>query len=127
MKSPSFKFKNILKIVLDFQNADAIRLRFISDSNQYTGIGFNIIVDQIENSCRNPKTFNYLNTNFNSIKPITGSSFPKVCGIFSNQEQFNIESPNYPLTYASNINCIYRICKANPNVYALDIFFNDFR
>ena len=110
-----------LKIVVDFQNADAIRLRFISDANGYTGGGFKIVIDQLENSCRSPRAFGYFNA-FNS--PTNG--FLKVCGIF-NQELSVLESPNYPLTYGSNTHCLYRICKANHNVHALDIFFNDFR
>lgn len=108
---------------MDFQNADAIRLRFISDANVYTGGGFKIVIDQLENSCRSPRTYGYFNGN--PLNTPT-NNYLKVCGIF-NQEQFNIESPNYPLTYASNTHCLYRICKANHNVHALDIFFNDFR
>lgn len=112
--------------VIDFHNSDAIRLRFISNSGQYSGIGFKISIEQIDDSCRNPRTFSYLNTNFN-----TGASYRpaisnlKVCGVFRD-EQFNIESPNYPLTYSSDTHCLYRICKSNPTVNSLEIFFNDF-
>lgn len=53
------------------------------------------------------------------------------CGLLENsrfdRRSFQLQSPNYPLPYEPNLNCVSKVIRANANICKLQIRFNDFQ
>lgn len=134
-------------LVLDYPSpAGSIALQFVTNA-ELGYSGFEVKIEQIPNSCpdayRRPRTFDWatlttgLESNAGHIFPAgfhrrfggsrdfsTNLALP-LCAS-SPETKITFDSPNFPLTYSPNTDCIYRVYRANERICALEVTFTEF-
>ncbi|RWS26772.1 hypothetical protein B4U80_08014 [Leptotrombidium deliense] len=101
--------ERVIKFGYDSRN---IRLIFASDA-QVQRPGYELKITQMRNSCQRP------------IVPLPDQSKLRTCETTSLPEAI-FRSYNYPMPYSPNIECLYKVYRANKNVCAVQLYFSDF-
>lgn len=145
--------KLILNLVLDFPSpAGSIAIQFVSD-NEIGHSGYEIEIDQLPGSCRTSGAETARDarslTGHPSYDPSTSSLTGQIlpagfhkrigwdasissgtttlpfCGSTAKPD-FTFDSPNFPLPYSPNTDCLYRVYRANERVCALELTLTEF-